>query len=108
MSQCIFRERLKNQVRDHGLRCRRVDVEFDLEPVGKPYLLNTQIQLNEVELFSQFHFLPRGILERMAQKIAQSDEHVHRGVVLVVANETHDAVECVEEEVWVQLHSQRV
>src|ERR1051325_5900855 len=44
----------------------------------------------------------------MAQKIAQSDQHVHGGVVLLIANETDNVVESVEEKVWVQLHSQRI
>src|SRR6478736_3479823 len=108
MSQSVFRERLKDQIRHQRFCCSRVDVEFDLQPIGKPHLLNTQIQLNEAEFFSQFDFLPGGMIERMAQEIAQSDQHAYRGLVLLVANETDNVVESVEEEVWVQLHSQRI
>src|SRR5687768_6771127 len=92
----ILRQRLQHQVWHEGFHGCRIDVEFDLEPIGKPHFLNTQIQLNEVEFFSQFNFLFGGVFERVAQKVAQSDEHTYRCVVLVVANETDDAVQSVE------------
>ena len=61
-----------------------------------------------LDFFSQFNFLPGRILERVTQKIAESDEHTDRGVVFVVTNKTDDAVQCVEEKMRVQLHSQCV
>src|SRR5215212_11946770 len=96
MPQCIFRERLKDQVGDHCLTRRRIDVEFDLEPIRKPHLLNTQIQLDEIEFFSQLNFLPGGVLERVTHKIAESDKHVDSSLILVVTNQTGNAVESVE------------
>src|ERR1043165_4312873 len=47
------------------------------------------------------------MIERVSQEIAQSDEHSYRRLVLVVAHQTDNAVQRVEEKVWVQLHSQR-
>jgi len=108
MPECVFRKRLKNQVRDHRESCPRMNVVLNMQPIGKSHLLNTQIQLNEIDLVSQFNFLFRGILERVTQEIAQTNKHRDRRLILVVAHQTHDAVQRVEEEVRVQLHSQRL
>src|ERR1044072_7379832 len=108
MPQRIFSERLKDQVGNQRLRCRRIDIELDLEPIRKSHLLNTEIQLNESEFFSQFNFLPGRVLERMTQEIAKSDEHVDSGLILVVTDETHDAVQRVEQKMWMQLHPERL
>ena len=48
------------------------------------------------------------MIERVTQKIAQPDQHANRSLILVVANETDDAVQRVEEKVWMQLHAQRI
>src|SRR6185503_14084104 len=108
MSQRVFRQRLKNQIRHQRPLCRRIDVELDPETIGKPHLLNSEIQLNEVQLLPQFNFLPRRMLERVTQQIAESDEHIDCCLVLVVTNETGDAVQGVEEKVRMQLHAQRI
>src|ERR1700752_20253 len=48
------------------------------------------------------------MIERVTQQVAQSDKHSHRCLILVVAHQTNNAVQRVEEKVWVQLHSQRL
>ena len=68
MPERIFREWLEDQMWNHCRRCRRIDVKLDLESIGKTHLLNTQIELNEDEFFSQFNYLPVGILERCDAK----------------------------------------
>ena len=57
MSQCVFGERLQNQIRHEGARRSRMDVVLKTQPIGKSHLLNTQIQLDEVDFFSQFNFV---------------------------------------------------
>src|SRR5215213_2749357 len=106
MTQCILRERLKDQVRDECLRRSWIDVELDAESIGKSHLLNTQIKLREVDLFPQFDFMPRGVFERVTQEVAQPHQHADRSAVLIVTDETDDTVERVEEKMRVQLHSQ--
>src|SRR5437868_1757676 len=108
MPQCVFRERLEDEIWNQGFRCCGIDVKFDLEAIGKPHFLNTQVQLDEVDLLPQFNFLPRRMIERVTKEIAQSDQHSDCGVVLVVTNKTHDAVQRVEEKVRMQLHTQCV
>ena len=106
MSQRVFRQRLENQIRHQCRRRRWIDVEFDPESIGKPRLLNTQVQLNEVELLPQFNLLPRGMIEGVTQEIAEPDEHADRCLVLLVANEPGDTVQRVEKKMRMQLHAQ--
>src|SRR4051794_31407510 len=105
MTQRVFREWLQDQVRHERLRRARIYFELDAQSIGKPHLLNTQIQLDEVDLFSELDFMSRRILECVTQEIAQPDQHTHRRVVLVVANEADDVVQRVEKKMRVQLHA---
>ena len=57
MAQGILGERLENQIRHQGLHCVGIDIDFNLQPVGKTHLLNLEIEIDEIKLFLQLNLL---------------------------------------------------
>ena len=67
-----------------------------------------QVQLEKLELFFECHLLLAGVLERIPQEVAQSCQHINGCLVATVAHQSGNAIECVEKEVRLQLHLQRL
>src|SRR4249919_1360265 len=103
----VFDERLQQKVRHRDvLRLgRRLDV--DAEPISEPALLNVQVRAEESKLVAQRNVAAAGVTQRFDEQSAQVPECApRRGGI--AKGELRDEVQCVEEEVRVQLQLQHV
>ena len=73
----------------------------------KTYLLNREVELQILQFAPQSYFLGFHIFQHTTQEIAEKRQHLLRLRSLLLAHQHHDGIECVEQEVWLQLHFQR-
>src|SRR5581483_3578251 len=103
----IFNQWLKEKLGNERVKGRRVNLHPHRQPIPKAVLLDFQIAFENFQLLPEFYFVRRIPGQGDAQQAAELEQHpVSR--LNVPAHQHGDAVERVEEEVRMQLHSQRV
>jgi len=83
------------------------DVHCDRQPVLQARLLDLEVGLEKGELLAQRHLLRLLVIERGAQEVAEPGDH-SPSRLRFGRNERRDRVQCVEEEVRLQLHLERL
>src|SRR5881396_3170533 len=84
VTDCVFDNRLQNQVGHPGVECGRTHVDTGREAVLKSNSFDFQIALQEFHFLLKRDFLTSGILESKAQKVAQTSNHRAGGFGLLV------------------------
>ena len=107
MPDGVLHQRLERHRRDPRVECLGIHLEPDRQAVGEPGLLDLQIGLHEAELFPQRHLVPLTVPERLPEQLAQAGDGGGRRLAPAVADEGGDGVERIEEEVRLELHSER-
>ena len=74
-----------------------------LEALNESDFLDFEILSGEFEFFSQGHLLTVGVFEDPAHEVAEFNDHGDGCVVSFLANEAGDGVQCVEQEVRLDL-----
>ena len=107
MTDRILHQRLQYQIRHPGIEQLRIDADLDDQAITESNFLDLDIAIEELQLLLQRNLLHADVLERVPEQIAQSSQHALRSLD-VSMHECGDSVECVEQEVWVELHLQTV
>src|SRR5208337_538151 len=105
MADGIFHQRLQEQIRH---QCRQgvwLDVHLHLQPVVEASLLNVNVLLEERQLAAERHFVDTHGIQREAQQVRQLQRHVLSGEA-VVAGQSGDGIQSVEQEVRLKLDLQ--
>src|SRR5690606_39610068 len=104
---CVFRsERLQNQVRHLRVEHVRIDLLDDVEPALEADALNVEVTAKKLKLLLQRHFLHARGLERVTQQLTQPRNHPANPARIALDQARH-GVQCVEQEVGVDLHLKR-
>jgi hypothetical protein len=95
---------------EHGDLCGEKfagNIHGALEALDEADFLDFEILSRELQFFSERDLLPVGVFEDAAHEVAQFDDHGDGCVVSFFANEAGDGVECVEEEMRLDLTAER-
>ena len=105
--QRVFDERLKHKAGYERSTNGCVDRPADAQPVRKPNLLDREILLEKANLLVERDFVARLRSEHRVQHIAEQFQHPRCGRCVLVAHQHTDGIQTVEQEVRIELHSQR-
>ena len=94
-------------MRHRGVESGGVGGDLDAQPVLETDLLDRQVELQVFELAAQRHLLRLDVVEHRAQQVAQPGEHLLGLRSLLLADQHHDRIERVEQEVRLELHLER-
>src|SRR6185437_8363725 len=103
----VLHERLQQQVGNQCAQQLRGNVHVHPQPFSKADLLDVEIALQILDLLLQGDLRPMGVRRGTAEKLAQTDDHAHRGVVQPVAHQACYRIERVVHEVRLYLPAQR-
>src|SRR5215510_9917180 len=103
----VFDQRLQNQIRHARVERLRLDIHLHLQPVAESRLFNLQVAFEKFQLLPQRSHLRSDVLQSQSQQVAQPRDHPLGGFH-VAAHQRRDGVQRVEEEMWMQLHFQRL
>src|SRR5947199_3061482 len=104
----VLRERLQQQRRNRSPPRLGRYIDRERHPIGKTGALDFEIPAQHGQLRVERDLLIAGVIERVAQQLAETGQHGDRFIVAFHANESADGVERVEEEVRLDLQLQRV
>lgn len=103
----ILHQRLNEKVRDELALHVGVDEPLHCESLPEANLLDVEILPDERDLAAERHELFAAGVHYGSQQIAEPQDH-RAGLLRLVAQEHRDAVERVEEEVWLELCPQPI
>src|ERR1051325_6961272 len=106
MAHCILDERLQDQVGHTHVKHVRIDANVSCETILETNALDLEIAIQKLDLLLQCDFLGSRILEREAEEVAETRDHLARAFC-VFTEQCRDRMECVEKKMWMNLHFQR-
>src|SRR5258705_13915330 len=104
MAYCVFHQWLQHEIRNQGIKRIGCYVDLHAETVGKTNFLYIQIELDEFHFFFESHLLFACALKSVAQKTAQTGNHVYSLPLFVGSDQSRNSMKSVEEEMRMQLH----
>src|SRR5262245_40884430 len=103
----VFDQRLQNQIRHARVERLRLDIHLHLQAISESRLFNLQVAFEKFQLLPKRRLLRTDVLHSQSQQVAQPRDHPLGGFH-VAAHQRRDGVQRVEEEMWMQLHFQRL
>src|SRR5947209_2189493 len=93
-------------MRDSSIQKRAVSADLNAESILKTDLLDGQVKLHILQFAAKRDFLGVYVLQNAAEQIAETGEHLLRLICFFLADQNHDGVQSVKEEMRLKLRVQ--
>src|SRR5947207_398424 len=68
VNDCVFDERLQQEVRHDNVPCFGGRIDLDVKPISESALLNVQVCAEKTKLVAQWHVAPAGVSQRLDEQ----------------------------------------
>ncbi len=103
----VFNERLQKERRDWLIEGGRISMNFDGKAIAEALALNADVEVEELEFARERNYVLVHLVEGNSKKLTEPEKHILSGTRIFL-HEGNGSLKGVEEEMGLNLHTQRL